>query len=179
MTNLNRIVMAGAITTQFPFDYVGKAGELTLDTDTRQLYFHDGMTNGGNPLVLQAANVLLSNVQILSAATTPIPVIPAPGIGKAIIVYGIQYINYYGTTPYSGGGGALYYGNTGTQADIGDNGLFTLSYSILYLVTPNQNLLLANIENQAIVYGMSDISFAYTTGDGTGRITVRYDIIDV
>lgn len=47
MTNLNRIVTQGIISTLTPAEYVGKFGELTVDTETGQISFHNGVTTGG------------------------------------------------------------------------------------------------------------------------------------
>lgn len=47
--NLHKIATKGAVTTLPPASYIGNAGELTLDTSTGVIHFHDGSTPGGAP----------------------------------------------------------------------------------------------------------------------------------
>jgi hypothetical protein len=65
-----------------PTVYVGKSGDITED-DNGNLFVHDGSTSGGNFLP-KTVSVNLSREQLLSCHDTPIELVPAPGIGKAI-----------------------------------------------------------------------------------------------
>jgi hypothetical protein len=188
MTNLNRIVMAGAITIQSPSDYVGRAGELTLNTDTGQLSYHDGVTPGGIPIggsaVLSTGKISLTTAQLLSLNTSPVTIIPAPGASKYIYVVMSSYELIFGTTPFvlndGDQGPGLFYGSiSGFTADnASGSGAFSASESCIstgtsgYTTSPT-----TSFENLPVILanGIADM----TDGDGIGTMTVIYTVIDL
>ena len=50
MVNLNKVVSHGVI-AESTDDYIGKVGDLTVDSTIAQVYWHDGVTPGGFPLI--------------------------------------------------------------------------------------------------------------------------------
>ncbi|HEV2225058.1 MAG TPA: hypothetical protein VGR84_18850 [Candidatus Acidoferrales bacterium] len=133
---------------------------------------------------------VIPQAKLLNAAAAPVRVIPAPGPGRAVIVLQSVYSYTFGTTAYSGGGGAtsagLYYGNnlqsSQMNADSGAGSIVTApSSSILVAGTyPNGfdgafDAASTFLDSPVVFFNQS---VPWTGGDGFLHITVLYGIVD-
>jgi hypothetical protein len=120
--------------------------------------------------------VNLSQSDILNSNTTPVPVVPAQGAGVFAIIVASSYESDFGTTPYSGGNGGLYYKSdgSGATADFGDTGVFTSGSTAREFTGYGGNATAdpADLDNQPIVY--FNPNTPYTGGDGTGVISASW-----
>ena len=94
----------GAFSVGVPTGPTPSAGDVNIAGDFKKNGV--AISAGGGLLSL---TVSLSSAQILAAAVTPVTVIPAPGAGKSMTVFKSVYELLFGTTPYTGGQGALFY----------------------------------------------------------------------
>jgi hypothetical protein len=62
----------------------------------------DDIDQGSTNQFLSTEKVTLSAAQILSSNTSPVELLPAPGVGKVILVFDIIAFYDYGTTTYNG-----------------------------------------------------------------------------
>jgi hypothetical protein len=142
------------------------------------------ITGGGGGVLIQVATITLSSAQILAAAVTPVPVLPAPGAGKFYIVISDIYEYIFGTVQYSGGSGGLFYGTAmnNQAADFGDEGVFGSAVSSIYI---GSSLTALGVQptsvqdNVPLVFGINlqNGQSPYVGGDGTGVITVLYYVL--
>ena len=73
------------------------------------------------------AQVTLHQADINNLATTPIQIVPAPGVGLALMFIGVSsYFWYQGSQAFAGAGSInLSYGTTGATARVADNAAIT------------------------------------------------------
>jgi hypothetical protein len=136
--------------------------------------FSTGIINiyGKQLTVVQEATVSLSEAQIESLHTTPVQVIPAPGVGKAIMIIAGSAELTFGTAQYNN--------NTLTRLrNVGSTSPALLQVDILDLLADKHiQMSLGSgeyIENTAIeIYNNQD---AGTSGDSTVKVHVLYTII--
>ena len=135
---------------------------------------------GGSSL-LQSASVSLTSAQILASNVTQVPVVSAPGSGKAVIVVTSMYEYTFGSVAYSGDGGRLLYNGSFNQseaaADIGDNDSLIGTSSSLTINGNGVSPFLSNAENSQVAYGVPSTNVPWTLGDGTLKITVLYYVL--
>lgn len=136
--------------------------------------------SGSGPVT--QARVALSSAQLLSLFSSPVPIIAAPGAGKAIIIIQVVYSLTFGTTAYTGGGtAALRYGTdvTGLLAESSSSvapnafkaaAVSTLTLDLTSIGTSARAASLVNNMPITLVQATSD----FTGGDGTGSVTVDY-----
>ena len=135
----------------------------------------------GERLFVQSVTVSLSSAQLLALNTTPVTIVPAPGVGKYTLVLGASYELIYGSAAYSNlDTPGLFYGSVnfsiayvidagnapgvfGQSGNAVGRGVVNLSEGA---VSPR-----SVVENTAVVFGDDE---AWTNGDGTGSITVFY-----
>jgi len=142
-------------------------------------------------VAVQVATVTVPSAQILTLSTKPVTIIPAPGSGRAIIVFFANYELLSYTVLYNPGGsptgGSLFYGtNAGLAADGGDGGIGTRTTPNITLdsnpVAANGTPLLtttASIANLPVVWQLLSSQQAYTSGDGSVRVTVVYTVVPI
>jgi hypothetical protein len=140
-----------------------------------------GPTGPASTVVRQVA-VSLSSADILALNTTPVTIVPAPGVGFWIKPIMVVFNVSTGSTLYSGGTSAnLYYTNSSgssigtavTTAFTGGVGnttkmqLFTLNTSVTY-ATPSL------LDNAPLVITATT---AFTTGNGTAVVVIDYLVL--
>lgn len=144
--------------------------------------FNPGLQTG----IVQIASVDLTSADILGALATPITIVPAPGAGKMIVLLQTMYHSKPGATPYTGGTLVMEYAGTGQIAENGADG--NVWNGAVDQIVGNSGIWIAggllvpsaSLANKAIVYGISSGGgTAYITGNGTGNITVTYQIFDL
>lgn len=133
-----------------------------------------------------SVEVDLTSAEILGCLASPVPILPAPGAGKAYFVVRSFYSYHFNTIAYtqvSGAGGAVFYGDTSVatnQADLGDSVVPISAVSQVFAGTGPTSVVATIIDNAALVYGIAlDGSPAspYLAGDGTMKIIVDYNLI--
>lgn len=148
-----------------------------------------GTTHLSGPLSLaipgveiQVAQRLVTSAELLDLVANPVELIPAPGVGKVLVIFDIIEDYKFGTVAYVDAAGS--YGFTrGTQVAGGFAILFTATESKFALDTDVADLLGAvqdrtAIENGALTFvniGGTDL----TDGDGTLTITVIYATVEL
>jgi hypothetical protein len=152
-----------------------------LDSNGNVLFSVDQAGNfkqGGVTGVAQSVKqVTLTAAQIITLNTVPVPLVAAPGAGKAIIVYGMLFQYKFGTIQFTGGGtvnpvhhGAATNLLTGAVAaatiQAAANALVSAGSAAVALpITVNVGIdLLANTGN-------------FAAGDGTAIVTLFYDVV--
>lgn len=71
MINLNKVVSHGVLALS-PSSYIGKVGDLTVDSNVAQIYWHDGVTPGGVPLISGAqSNVFSGSITVGNPSGLP------------------------------------------------------------------------------------------------------------
>ena len=129
------------------------------------------------------ATITLSKAQLLNLFSAPVSVLPAPGAGKAIVIFQSFYVLHYGTTTYLSPGfnnGLFYASPSGAAADAGDNGVFTTASSAMTSSPAGFQggiAVLNTVENQPVV--LANATADMTTGDGTGVLFVFYAIVTI
>jgi hypothetical protein len=136
-----------------------------------------------------------SSAQLLALSATPISLIPAPGIGSAIIIDEVIYEYTHVTTDYdTASQGGIFYGVPSSFVPAGnvDKNIATAvvnSGASMIVVSPaiwgngptNAPVPTArsNMENKDVEFGAPNgsIYVPYTGGDGTMTITIVYRIL--
>lgn len=133
---------------------------------------------GGNPL---KTYVVLSNAQILNLSSTPVQLLPAPGVGYFYNIVKATLVNENAGTAYAAGGAiTVGYGSTAsTQALSG-----TIAASFLSSPVTTQVIQLAGVnltsttealyDNQPI--SIINASSNFTTGVGTLKVSLTYTL---
>ncbi|GAO98967.1 hypothetical protein Cva_01637 [Caedimonas varicaedens] len=141
---------------------------------------------GGGDVVSQGqVTVPLSTAQITGMFANPVPILPSPGAGYAVVVTDFIFYLIAGTTPFQKGGNVeLFYasGNsrktsaTGSvKAEVVNAAASTISTSNAPgLAVPATVALMAN-------FGLtiSNSTDAFTTGNGSAKVTVLYTVISL
>ena len=82
-----------------------KEGQLFYNTTTKTLSFGDGVTHVGvqtdECTCVKTVKVTLSSAQILNSNTTPVELIPAPGVEKVLLIHDMVVRYPDSTTPYA------------------------------------------------------------------------------
>jgi hypothetical protein len=133
----------------------------------------------GERLVLQSVTVSLGSAQLLALNTTPVTIVPAPGVGKYTLVLGVSYELIYGSAAYGNiDSPGLFYGsfngsasygieNSSAAAVFGQSGNAVGRGRVQGGVVSLRSV----VENTAVVFADDA---GWTTGNGTGSITVFY-----
>ena len=155
-----------------------KEGQLFYNTTTKTLSFGDGVTHVGvqtdECTCVQTVKVSLSSAQILSAFTTPIEIIPAPGAGKFIAPLNISIKYNFVTAAYDTNVDVAFKIGTGEIVDTND--ILNSGNNLLFnIVITNYYGILSNIENQNMVFTVPVGN--PTDGDSTLDVYVTYQII--
>lgn len=135
--------------------------------------------------VLQQATVSLTAAQINGMYATPVQLIAAPGSGNLIVIDSILWDVAFGTTQFAAGGAiAAQYGNTVHGAGPAASG--TLAAATLNAVAASSFLANSGFGSvldvaksaslNTAVY-ISNASAAFTTGDSTATLYVRYHVV--
>jgi len=124
----------------------------------------------------------LSSANILALLTTPITLVPAPGVGFRIVPLVIQIVFFGGTVAYTDAGGAVSF-SAGTMSQ-------ALASNAIFLVTTTPNKAIQQVgsfsasdtagnpptdDNAALT--ISKITNNFAAGNGTAKITVLYLIL--
>lgn len=137
---------------------------------------------------LQYFDVTLTSAQILLLQTTPVTLIPAPGVGFMIKPTSIKMIFTGGSVAYTDAGGAVSF-------TVGANIAVALASNAIFLVTvtPNRRTQLLQFDATAVGAGItgvaanpptednaplniSKITNQFAAGNGTMKITIYYTI---
>lgn len=131
--------------------------------------------------IIRTSTVTLSSADILALNTTPKELLPAPGVGKVLILDQIVYSYTYGTTQYTGGGIIRPVWRGGTTAVWGTGVTGELAVALMqaassYIGIRCQSAVsIAQLENTAIDLYAATGDFA--TGDGTLKVFIKYRIL--
>jgi hypothetical protein len=124
----------------------------------------------------------LTSANILALLTTPITLVPAPGVGFTIVPIYIHIVFFGGTVAYTDAGGAVSFVIGSATLALASNGIF--------LVTTSPNKAIQRIagfpatdtagnpptdDNAALTISKATNNFA--AGNGTAKITVQYLIL--
>lgn len=157
--------------------YLGQPGDI-IEDDSGALFVHDGITSGGN-ILPKTKSVNLSQAQLLACHDTPIEIIPAPGVGKAIAMFCLVTSSRVVSSFHGGGNAGLSYFQDGSityaittdpfMAITNGRNSFTVTY-------PAPNDAASNkMDNSSIVF-VADANF--TGGNNSSvTITVVYTVV--
>lgn len=123
---------------------------------------------------LLKTTVTVTSAQILALATTPVPILQAPGANRAIIVHRDVYSIDFNTTPYA----------TNQSVHLSMSGSpVTVDSSILGATTDTVSSQVASIDNFMINAGLDLQAFNPgpnpTAGDSDLKVTVYYTIEEI
>lgn len=136
------------------------------------------------PSYMNVTEVSLSAAQWNGMYATPFQIIAAPGANKVIVVNQVLINLLYGTTQFAGGGAVgLQYGNTahlaGAAASATEAGTDFTGVTVGALFRLNGGLgtgqSTTNCANTAVY--ISNLAGAFTTGDGTFKVWVWYQVV--
>ena len=126
----------------------------------------------------------LSNANLTGMYATPVELIAAPGLAKAIIMHRAFLQHEYSTAAFTGGGSiVIQYDDTANGAGIQatndiSSGLLTAAFQRGQMQNGQlPDTLTVNYENIGIY--ISNTSAAFATGDGTASYVLWYSLIDV
>jgi len=135
--------------------------------------------------VAASATVALTAAQVNGMYATPVQLLPAPGAGKLIIIDSILWDIAFVSAQYAAGGAiAAQYGNTihgagpaasGTLAAASLNGVAASGFLSNAGSAGLLNVAASASENTAVY--LSNASAAFTTGDSTVNLYIRYRIV--
>jgi len=154
-------------------------------TNTTQLAttaFVEAAVSGGAPLT---AKVTISSARILTLFSVPVPIIPAPGVGKYINVLNVIVEYQFGTTPYDVGE-AIELWLSPADGGANDSSVYGLNNAIITQTSDQIALGSLSLANGAVFSARSvlenqGMNFASDTSDPTGGdgvlvVTVVYEI---
>lgn len=154
-------------------------GMIVYNTDDDEFNLAQGGTwSNFSPNATQTETVSITSPQLLGMFNAPVNILPAPGAGKAIIVTNVIFDYVFNTTAYQAGGTIqLFYGaKTATASSALPAAALTAGAGTVTTgasVTTQRNA--ADVANAAIT--LSNNTAAFTTGDGTAKVTVFYTLI--
>lgn len=136
---------------------------------------------------LQYFDTLLSSAQILALLTTPVTVVPAPGVGFFNNVRFIKMILFAGAAAYTDVGGAVSFTAGSLTMALAANAIF------LVTVSPNRRIQIVDFAAAAVGVGVtgtagnpptednaamtiSKITNNFAAGTGTMKVTAYYTI---
>lgn len=168
-------------------------GHIAVDPSTGDTYVGIGTTSadwkptggGGGSQPVQLASVVLTSAQLLALTETPVQLIAAPGVGKAIICVTVVLNYRAGATPYTVNGTNLFINADGTASnDFGwmawaQAGFIDQADSQVASTTfldGNGQVAESGLDN-APIFAACDSD--PTDGDGTLGITILYFVADV
>lgn len=131
---------------------------------------------------IATASAVLTPMQLKAANTSPIMLVAAPGVGKALITVSSSYSLTYASPAYGGGTGSagLYYGNaSGSTSDGTPAGpVLTATSSVVssFNAVVLSAMARANIENKPLVFSCTS---ALTNGNSSLAVSVNYMIINL
>lgn len=131
---------------------------------------------------LPFTTILLSSAQILALQTTPVTLVPAPGVGFTIVPTMIVIKFYGGSIAYTDAGGAVTFSNGSMSATLASNALF------LVTTTPNRRIQTfpwpgatdtagnpPSDDNAA--FQISKVTNNFAAGNGTAAVLTWYYIV--
>jgi hypothetical protein len=135
----------------------------------------------------QVASAHLSSAQLLSLHSSPVTIVPAPGVNKFIAVQALAVKVIFNTRGYIDPNGTFLFWGTDSSGvntelgSIGPNGYFTsttdqFGYASGVFPAPTSDLP-ARFINQPLV--LSTTVANMTNGDGTATIWVHYVVLSV
>ncbi len=133
---------------------------------------------GIGPVESKTVRVKLTAAQIITLHSVPVSLVPAPGVGKAIIFEELLFDYHYGTVQFSGGGVVepVYHGAT-TGLSIGTVAAATVNAAanaLVHLAQQASATGLAITENAGLDLYAASGDFA--AGDGYAIVLVTYAI---
>lgn len=184
--------------TGFRVDGDAEPGVIVKDDGTTWLVNADGsetqLPGGGGSQAVLSASVVLTSAQILGLAVTPVPLVPAPGVGKIAIPLQVIASLRFGTVAYQAGGEIVLI----THGDTPENGQVFIAIQNSTLVNaavsslgggnqyelfggsgslPEVGTVASLLENAAL--DLFADQGAFTTGDGTLAVTCLYSVLDI
>lgn len=152
------------------------------DATAGQLSIWENTGDTSSSVFVQANSILpisLSSAQILALKTTPVAIVPAPGVGKKVIVDEIILLNTFGAAAYNGANNieARYTNGSGAKvtADFDKTAFLGISSGTAYAVNKAVATSLVPVDNAAVVLAVP--SADPTTGDGVITGFVRYHVV--
>lgn len=145
-------------------------GALAGPTDTAT----GGNPSPGSSLLLYKA-IPLTAAQIIAMFTTPVPLIAAPGAGKAIVVHGAMLRMTRTSTAFTGGGVAVVQYHTGTVAATGTIAASVITGSAGVADFRPVAVAAATVENDVIE--LTNATAVFAAGTGTGVLHIWYSIV--
>lgn len=151
-----------------------------FDSQTTFAQSTAGTTPGQPAVGLNRKVVLLSSAQILALFTTPVTLVPAPGVGFMIIPESLKIDMQAGSVAYAdGGGGAVSFTEGSLTQALASNGIFTITalfrgHQTLQLAGTDTAAATPTDENAALTIAKATANF--TAGNGTALVTVYYFI---
>ncbi len=132
---------------------------------------------------VQAATTTLTSAQLLHLKTSPVQLVSAPGVGRAINAISAVLQYKFNTTPYTGPGGRgiaiSFSGETSSFLTGPSVGFIDGTRSSVSQLSPGGPVFSqANAENAALIIRNND-GGEWTDGDGAVIVTVYYTIVDL
>lgn len=154
---------------------------MDIDDDTGQVY------SAGQPIGFISRTVLLSSVQLLSLKASPVELIPAPGIGKVLILDDVFFQYIFNGTPYTGAGNndiAVFWKPINVPTDVYielnsrnliDQSANQVIDTMVFTPTPVPQ---ASVENQPMMIANVGVG-EWTNGNGELAVNMSYRIAKV
>lgn len=139
-----------------------------------------------SPSAVLYSEVIISSNQLLNIHITPVDVLAAPGVGYYNKVLNIEYVLLYGGISYVLSGSpqiaTCYDGNIAYPI----HGILTLTFLSQAVNTVNFTLIslignvpTSNLENKTLKLVRTNGAGSYTTGNGTLKIKITYQKIQI
>jgi hypothetical protein len=142
-----------------------------------------GLANGGR-LAIQAVYVL-SSAQLLALGSTAVQIVPAPGVGFALIPESMTLQYKFNTTAYTianpdNAFQIEYTGKTTNLLKINATGLVDQTVNTIstaMITDAGQDIAQTNEANLGLEIKLTGTAPALTLGAGTLALTLRYDVL--
>jgi hypothetical protein len=185
-TNVGNVRVVKTDSSPYPVTVATAAGSIVGQSVLRQQgesgeFLSDGVGtwyNFGNLQDSFQAQIALSAADILGMNATPVTLIPAPGAGKIIIVDRILLKMVRTSTQFASGGAVEYRYTNGSGAKVTADMSATLvtgAAGTAYASCAGVVTELTPVANAAVV--ITNASAAFTTGTGTGVVTINFRVI--